>query len=267
MDSSIGNSTFGFYDPGIAYSEYSGYGGYSGSSGLFGPSLHYYPYTNQSYATNLVAEWQAGTFKLASCLEFNCSMACIDPEFWFGSFITCSLYPTFSLAIDAGNFTDEQVGYLSKEGIYGGSYDGYQNLDLVARISTVVVSCMAEYCQFSPGCSDSPGYSSCASSDPSLASYSSLDATTVYDCMANAICFYKPQVNSDIAGIGVSIPKHQLVPPFANILPICRCFFLMPYKAVPQSLLSSPCSFGKQGPLCDLAVQHLITSINDISMP
>ena len=209
MNSSIGNSTLGFYDPGIVYTRYGGYGGYFVSSGLSGPSLHYYPYTNQSYATNLVAEWQAGTFKLASCSNSNCSVACTDPESWFASFITCSLYPTFSSAIDTGNFTDEQVEYLSQEGIYGSyssydGYDGYQNLDLVARISTVVVSCMAEYCQFSPGCSDSPGYDSCASSNTSLlASSGSLDATIVYDCMANAICFYKPQVNSDIAGIGV----------------------------------------------------------------
>jgi hypothetical protein len=166
-----------------------------------------------TYATNLVAEWQTGNFQLAYCISLdshNCSIACTDPLWWFTNFITCSLYPTFSRALAAGIFTDEQVVSLNNAGIYG----SYSDTTLASRISSIVASCMAEYCQFSPGCSNSPEYQSCNSGGLDVSAYYGfLNATAIYDCLANAICVFKPQVNSDIAGIGVCVPRSQFAFP------------------------------------------------------
>jgi len=160
-----------------------------------------FPVTN---ANDAIADWVDGSLILRPCWAYNCTSACTDDVEWFRSFVTCSLYPAFSDKLSEGFFTSAQEESLNAQGIFAAE------ADVIDNIRDKIYSCMAEFAFFTPGVANSEGFSSCTSfpwmpnpANDTVFVERGVDYGEISDCINEAICVYKPSLNTDLSGIGV----------------------------------------------------------------
>ncbi|KAE8445926.1 hypothetical protein EG329_012705 [Mollisiaceae sp. DMI_Dod_QoI] len=182
--------------------------------------MSFMPYTGIS---DIIDGWRNGTLDPVWFLCFDntansvqCSEVCLDPFLWFFNFFQCLIYPTISKAFGAELFTANESAHLHALG-YNQSTD-----DFNFKVAWNYVSCMIEYCELTPGCTDNPSYATVclepisnidvfeAIGNLSISTANSsqlgplipkLDVVT--NCINNVICNVQPPTNTDISGIGV----------------------------------------------------------------
>jgi hypothetical protein len=178
-------------------------------------------------ANEAIGNWIDGSLVLRPCWAYNCTSACTDDVEWFRSFTTCALYPAFSDKLSEGFFTSSQEESLNSQGIFAAE------ADVIDNIRDKIYSCMAEFAFFTPGVSNTKGFSSCTSFpwtpnpiNDTIFVERGIDYLEISDCINDAICVYKPSLNTDLSGIGVSARQAQI-----NSSNITRSSHHSPFKA------------------------------------
>ena len=167
---------------------------------------------------DVVSSFRNGSLQLECYNEaiqpISCLAACTaSGTVWVSNLRQCAIYPSLAMELAAGSFSDSEMTTLEGAGYFPNDPSlGYQ-------ISTNILSCMVEYCEMTPGCTDNPNYvDGCLGeagilvleADGTFTDYpydeyidDFLSTTTI--CLSNTICEPQPVINSDVAGIGVML--------------------------------------------------------------